>query len=95
MRLLCFFDPLVSIGITLGSDGFIWVQMGSDGLHLVALNCTWLLCACFAVAMCLLCTCSVVSMQLLCGFYVVAMWLLCDCYAIGIYSDLLGSIGFH
>ena len=40
MRLLCFFDQLVSVGITMGSDGFIWVHIGSDGLHLVALCCT-------------------------------------------------------
>ena len=32
------FDPLVSIGITVGSNGFRWVQIGCTWLHLVALG---------------------------------------------------------
>ena len=32
------FDPLVSIGITMGSNGFRWVQIGCTWLHLVALG---------------------------------------------------------
>ena len=81
MRLLCFFDPLVSIGITMGLDGFIWVHMGSDGLQLVAHGCyalaSQLLFACSAVVLRLLCGCYVVSMRLLCVCYLVAMRLLC------------------
>ena len=32
------FDPLVSIGITMGSNGFRWVQIGCTWLHLAALG---------------------------------------------------------
>ena len=89
MRLLCgcYAGSMLfsSIGIYWDNTGFRWVHMGSDGLHLVALSCIWLLCACFAVAMCLLCACSVVAMRLLCDFYVVAMQLLCGCYLVSIW----------